>query len=134
MVSLVFSNLAKCTVDSYGIVCGAWPDWAVFKVLVANFLTKVAQIFGNLLGYFEKMAFLRKICCGYFFVTFWAKIGLLSAMKSGHTVCSWPLRSTCWWPKRTTAAVLSSLAIDAVNQGNWSLSVKLRLECFVIAE
>ena len=23
-------------------------------------------------------------------------------------------------------------AIDAVNQGNWSLSIKLRLECFVI--
>ena len=25
-------------------------------------------------------------------------------------------------------------AIDAVNQGNWSLSIKLRLECFVIVE
>ena len=24
--------------------------------------------------------------------------------------------------------------IDAVNQGNWSLSIKLRLECFVIIE
>ena len=24
--------------------------------------------------------------------------------------------------------------IDAVNQGNWSLSIKLRLECFVIVE
>ena len=25
-------------------------------------------------------------------------------------------------------------AIDAVNQGNWSLSIKLRLECFVVVE
>ena len=26
----------------------------------------------------------------------------------------------------------SNCPIDAVNQGNWSLSIKLRLECFVI--
>ena len=29
---------------------------------------------------------------------------------------------------------LSDLTIDAVNQGNWSLSIKLRLACFVIVE
>ena len=26
------------------------------------------------------------------------------------------------------------IIIDAVNQGNWSLSIKLRFECFVIVE
>ena len=26
------------------------------------------------------------------------------------------------------------MIIDAVNQGNWSLSIKLRFECFVIVE
>ena len=33
------------------------------------------------------------------------------------------------------AEFISNLyGIDAVNQGNWSLSIKLRLECYVIVE
>ena len=35
-----------------------------------------------------------------------------------------------WWLQM----IVLEIPIDAVNQGNWSLSVKLRLECFVIAE
>ena len=31
-----------------------------------------------------------------------------------------------------TSGQLQRHFIDAVNQGNWSLSIKLRLECFVI--
>ena len=29
-------------------------------------------------------------------------------------------------------SIISNEPIDAVNQGNWSTSIKLRLECFVI--
>ena len=35
-----------------------WPDWEIFKSnLVSNFLTKVAQIFCDFLGYFETPPF-----------------------------------------------------------------------------
>ena len=30
--------------------------------------------------------------------------------------------------------LMQHLPIDAANQGSWSLSIKLRLECFVIVE
>ena len=40
------------------------------KDLAKNFLTKVAQIFGNFWGYFEKHHFLIKNCFGYFLHSF----------------------------------------------------------------
>ena len=41
------------------------------KFLVTKFLTKVAQIICNFLGYFEKPHYhVGKNCCGYFFGNF----------------------------------------------------------------
>ena len=44
--------------------------------------------------------------------------------------------SHCINRKRTRGFYIPKLVIgiDAVNQGNWSMSVKLRLECFAIDE
>ena len=39
--------------------------------LTSIFITEVAQIFGDFLGYFEKHCFLSKRCCGYFLGYFW---------------------------------------------------------------
>ena len=33
------------------------PDWVILKVLMTNFLSKIAQIFVNFLGYFKKCNF-----------------------------------------------------------------------------
>ena len=48
----------------------------ILKFSVTNFLAKVAQLFGDFLGYFEKYHFLSKNCRGYFGSTF-EKFGLL---------------------------------------------------------
>ena len=42
-----------------------------WKFLAKRFLSKVAQIFGNLLGYSEKHYFVSKNCCGSFFALAW---------------------------------------------------------------
>ena len=52
-----------------------------WKFLVTNFLTKVAQMYVDFLGYFENFQFhfLTTV------VTFWATLGLLNISASGHT-------------------------------------------------
>ena len=42
-----------------------------WKLLATNFLTKVAQIFGNFLGYCEKHYSVSKNCCGSFLDIVW---------------------------------------------------------------
>ena len=42
-----------------------WPDWAILKILVTNFLAKVAYIIWNFLD-FWKRHFLSKNYCGHF--------------------------------------------------------------------
>ena len=44
-----------------------------WKVRLTNYLSKVAQIFGNLKGYSENFHFLSKICCGYFLSNIWTQ-------------------------------------------------------------
>ena len=49
------------------LIQAVWPDWAIFKsFFLTIFLTKVAQIFENFFGYFEKLL-LSQNCHGYFF-------------------------------------------------------------------
>ena len=55
-----------------------------WKFLAKKFLSKVAQIFGNLLGYSEKHYFVSKNCCGSFSPLL-GKFGLLFIPRSGHT-------------------------------------------------
>ena len=50
-----------------------------------QFLTKLAQIFGNFLGYFEKCHFKVKTIVSKFSATL-GEIWLLSILTSGHTV------------------------------------------------
>ena len=53
----IFCNI-KTSVKNFNLGSGespaVWPDWAFFKFLVNKFLSKVAQIISNFLGYFEK--------------------------------------------------------------------------------
>ena len=57
-----------------------WPDWPIFESTKWQiFLTKVAQIFGEFYGYFEKCHFYSENC-----VTF-GRIGLLLIPTSVHT-------------------------------------------------
>ena len=50
-------------------------------------LSKVSQIFGDFLGYFENII-LSKKCCAYYFGQLLKKIGL-HVITSGHTGCFW---------------------------------------------
>ena len=43
----------------------------LLKFSATNFLTKVAKVFVNFLGYFKKHHFLSKNCCGWSMGTFW---------------------------------------------------------------
>ena len=46
-----------------------------FKGLATNFVTKVSQVFGDLLVYFEKRHYIVKNCCGYYLGNFCTKLG-----------------------------------------------------------
>ena len=52
-----------------------WPDWAILKVLGYNFFQKIAQMFFNYLGSFEKHHVLSKIIFGYILGNFWNILG-----------------------------------------------------------
>ena len=60
------------------------PDWAIFKVLGENFLTKVAQIISNFLGYLEQPHSYVKTDVATSWVPF-VTFGLLFTSTSGHT-------------------------------------------------
>ena len=47
-----------------------------WKVLVTNFLAKVAQTFGNFLGYFEKCNFVSLTSVLIFWATFYSTVGI----------------------------------------------------------
>ena len=50
---LVFQVIAKRVTQ-----VPMWPDWAIFEIFLAtSFRVKVAQLFGNILGNFEKQHF-----------------------------------------------------------------------------
>ena len=52
-------------------------------------------------------------------------------------LCLWTMQLTKWAGKVPYLLILNCSMpepIDAVNQGNWSLSIKFRLECFVIVK
>ena len=51
-------SLSTCLSDLY-INLTVWPDRAIFEL-------PWQQIFGDVLGYFEKYYFISKNCCGYF--------------------------------------------------------------------
>ena len=68
------------------VVSGVTTLGYFWKVVVTNFLTYVAQIFDNFLGYFEKWDFSRKFLWGYFGAIL-NEIGLLSIPEYGHTGC-----------------------------------------------
>ena len=55
-----------------------------WKLLVINFLGKVAQIFGHTLGSFEKCNFLGRNCFGHFLGNIW-QIFTIFFPQSGHT-------------------------------------------------
>ena len=57
------------------------------KFLLKHFLTNEAQLFGNILGYFEKYNFLSKNWRGYF-LQIWATF----IVTSGHTGCLPPFQ------------------------------------------
>ena len=73
------------------LTCGpnsVWPDWAIFKNSVSNFLLKVAQMYGGLgIQAFWKHHYSSKNCCGcgYFLGNFLKKIGLFFISTSVHT-------------------------------------------------
>ena len=46
-----------------------------WKLMETNFLTIIAKIFRDLLGYFERHHFLSKNYCGYFLGNFWKYLG-----------------------------------------------------------
>ena len=54
------------------------------KVMVTNFLTKIAQIYGNVLGFFQNITFLVKTTLTTITVTL-ENLGLLYFLTSGHT-------------------------------------------------
>ena len=61
----------------------------------------------------------------------------LYLFSSTEHICGWEF----FWKKQPSCCcfkfqqmVVILTIIDAVNQGNWSLSIKLRFECFVIVE
>ena len=63
--------------------------WFFRKVLISDFLTKVAQTLSNFWVYLENCHFWSKHCFGYFWELFW-KIGLLFIAKSGRTYGGFP--------------------------------------------
>ena len=71
-------------VEDGQVLVPVWPDWAILKVLSTKFLEKIAQIFGNVWGHFEKCFYLSKNS----FSNFWAtlgQIGLLFIPTYCHT-------------------------------------------------
>ena len=62
-----------------------WPDWAVFKsyLFTINFLTRVAQIFLDFWGYFEKCNFFSTFS-NFLLGNFW-KIMATFLLMFGHT-------------------------------------------------
>ena len=73
------------------------------KYLAKNFLTKVAQMFGEPFWLFWRMKLFYKNWCGYFWDISW-KIGLLFIPTSGHTRCGQDFKSV-WRP--TTQSVIT---------------------------
>ena len=55
-----------------------------FIFLAINFITKVAQMFGDFLGSCEKHCFLKSNLIGYFWGNFWKNLGFFIS-TSGHT-------------------------------------------------
>ena len=55
-----------------------------WNFLATNFITKVAQMFGDFLGSCEKHCFLKSNLIGYFWGNFWKNLGFFIS-TSGHT-------------------------------------------------
>ena len=87
-----------------------WPDWAILKILVTNFLAKVAYIIWNFLD-FWKRHFLSKNYCGHFRQLF-SKMVYVSVFRHLVTLVwrtsfygmLWSCRYSHWlstlWPPR----------------------------------
>ena len=62
-----------------------------FKGLATNFVTKVSQVFGDLLVYFEKRHYIVKNCCGYYLGNLGPGNQLANSPRSqfGNCPCAW---------------------------------------------
>ena len=65
-------------------VQSVWPDWAIF--FLSNFLTKVAQIFGDSVGYLKMSLFNQKTVVAALWTTF-RRFGQLLITIPGHLGC-----------------------------------------------